>query len=47
MLIIANQFLKDKTRPIYFTQGVKLEEIKKTIKDENPKNIFNKTIMIY
>jgi hypothetical protein len=37
MLTIANQFLKDKTIPIYFTRGVKLEEIKQTIKNNNPK----------
>lgn len=48
MITITNQFIKDKTRPLHFTRGIKLEDIKKPpIKDVNLKVIFNKTITIY
>ena len=47
MITIVNQFIKNKTRPQHFTRGVKLEDIKKPIKDNNLEDIFNKTITIY
>ena len=46
MINITKQFIENKTRPIHFTRGVKIENIKST-KGDNRKFIFNKTIMIY
>jgi len=52
MINIMNQFIDHKTRPIHFTRGVKLENIKTlvkypTIKDNNLEIKFNNIIRIY
>ena len=50
MINITNQFIEDKTRPIHFTRGVKLENIpvkQSIIKDNNLEIRFNKIIKIY
>jgi len=52
MINITKQFIEHKTRPIYFTRSVKLEDIKTpvkypTVKDNNLEIKFNKIIRIY
>jgi hypothetical protein len=52
MINITKQFIEHKTRPIHFTRGVKLEDIKISVKypivkDNNLEIKFNKIIRIY